>query len=83
VTTPTLDVPQDAPPFFLAMAEDDPLVKPMVLRLFDALRNAGAKPEFHVYRTGQHGFSMEQRGTSDHWLEELWWWMQSFGLTQS
>ncbi len=73
--------PKDAPPFFLAMAEDDPLVQPMVLRLFTALRDSGAKPEFHVYRSGSHGFSMKQRGTSDYWLQELWWWMDSFHLT--
>lgn len=78
---PTPPIPKDTPPAFLAFAEDDPLVQPMVLRLFNALRDAGTKPELHVYRTGQHGFSMTERGTSDHWLQELWWWMQSFGLT--
>ncbi len=73
--------PADAPPFFLAMAEDDPLVQSMVMRLFTSLRESGGKPEFHLYRAGQHGFSMKERGTSDHWLEELWWWMKSFQLT--
>jgi len=24
-----------------------------------------------------------QRGTSDHWIDELYWWMESYGLTQS
>jgi acetyl esterase/lipase len=79
--TSPLVIPKDAPPFFLAVAEDDPLVKPMVFQLFDALRTSGATPEFHLYHSGQHGFSMKQRGTSDHWIDELWWWMQSFGLT--
>jgi acetyl esterase/lipase len=78
---PTPEIPKDAPPAFLAFAEDDPLVQPMLLRLFNALRDAGNKPELHVYRTGQHGFSMTERGTSDHWLQELWWWMELFGLT--
>lgn len=73
--------PADAPPFFLAMAEDDPLVQPLVMRLFTSLRESGGKPEFHLYRAGEHGFSMKQRGTSDHWLQELWWWMGSYGLT--
>ena len=73
--------PAGSPPFFLALAEDDPLVQPMVMRLFTSLRDAGGKPELHFYRSGSHGFSMRELGTSDHWLEELWWWMQSFGLT--
>jgi acetyl esterase/lipase len=79
LTEPT--PPAGAPPFFLALAEDDPLVPPMVMRLFTSLRDAGGKPEFHLYRSGNHGFSMRELGTSDHWLEELWWWMRSFGLT--
>lgn len=74
--------PKDAPPFFLTMADDDPLVQPMVLRLFTALRSNGAQPELHVYRSGGHGFSMRELGTSDHWLEEMWWWLQSFGITK-
>lgn len=80
---PTLpDPPKDAPPFFLAMADDDPLVQPMVLRLFTDLRANGARPELHVYRNGAHGFSMQEHGTSDHWIDELWWWVQSFGFTK-
>ena len=40
-------------------------------------------PELHIYRSGQHGFSMMQRNTtSDHWLEELYWWMESYALAQ-
>jgi acetyl esterase/lipase len=74
--------PKGAPPFFLTLAEDDPLVQEMVLHLFASLRDQGAQPELHVYRSGGHGFSMRELGTSDHWLEEMWWWMQSFGLTQ-
>jgi acetyl esterase/lipase len=74
--------PKGAPPFFLTLAEDDPLVQEMVLHLFAALRDEGAQPELHVYRSGGHGFSMRELGTSDHWLEEMWWWMQSFALTK-
>jgi len=80
---PTMpDPPKNAPPFFLTMADDDPLVQPMVLRLFTDLRASGAQPELHVYRSGGHGFSMRDLGTSDHWLEEMWWWVQSFGFTK-
>jgi acetyl esterase/lipase len=73
--------PKDAPPFFLTMAEDDPLVQSMVLRLFTSLRDSGAQPELHLYRSGGHGFAMRKLGTSDHWLEEVWWWLESFRMT--
>jgi hypothetical protein len=47
------------------MAEDDPLVQPMVMRLFTSLQGSGGKPEFHLYRSGRHGFSMRELGTSE------------------
>ena len=64
------------------MAEDDPLAGAAEIKFFDALREAKATPELHVYRSGQHGFSMMLRGTSDHWIDELYWWMSSYGLTK-
>ena len=74
-------IPADTPPAFLAVAADDPLAATPVVKFFEALRAAKASPELHVFRSGQHGFSMLQRnGTSDHWIEELYWWMQSYGL---
>lgn len=75
-------IPAGTPPAFIAVAEDDPIAAAPVLKFFDALRSANASPELHVFRSGQHGFSMMQRNTtSDHWIEELGWWMESFGLT--
>jgi acetyl esterase/lipase len=80
-TLPT--IPTNTPPAFLAVAQDDSIAAAPVLKFFDALRDAKASPELHVYRSGQHGFSMMQRNaTSDHWLEELYWWMESYGLAQ-
>jgi acetyl esterase/lipase len=75
------NIPTGTPPAFLAVAEDDPLAAAPVLKFFDALRAAKLSPELHVYRSGKHGFSMSQRGTSDHWIDELYWWMESYGLT--
>jgi acetyl esterase/lipase len=74
-------IPAGTPPAFIAVAEDDPIAAVPVLKFFGALRDAKLAPELHVYRTGKHGFSMSQRGTSDHWIEELYWWMESYGLT--
>jgi acetyl esterase/lipase len=78
--TPT--IPANTPPAFLAVAVDDPLAAKAELAFFNALRDANAHPELHVYRSGKHGFSFSQRGTSDHWIDELYWWMESYGLTK-
>jgi acetyl esterase/lipase len=76
------NIPAGTPPAFIAVAEDDPIAAVPVLKFFDALRAAKLTPELHVFRSGQHGFSMQPRnGTSDHWIEELYWWMESYGLT--
>jgi acetyl esterase/lipase len=79
---PMPNIPSGTPPAFLAVAEDDPIAAVPVLKFFDALRTAKLTPELHVFRSGQHGFSMSLRnGTSDHWIDELYWWMESYGLT--
>jgi acetyl esterase/lipase len=75
-------IPTDSPPAFLAVAEDDPIASKAEIALFQALRDANLRPELHLFRSGQHGFSMAQRGTSDHWIDELYWWMESYGLTK-
>jgi acetyl esterase/lipase len=76
------NIPSGTPPAFIAVAEDDPIAAVPVLKFFDALRAAKLAPELHVFRSGKHGFSMSQRGTSDHWIDEFYWWMESYGLTQ-
>lgn len=76
-------IPENTPPAFLAVAQDDPLAATPEIKFFNALRDAKANPELHVYRAGVHGFAMMPRkGTSDHWIDELYWWMESFGLTK-
>jgi len=80
---PMPSIPANTPPAFLAVAGDDPLAGAAEIKFFEALREAKASPELHVYRSGQHGFSMQLRnGTSDHWIDELYWWMTSYGLTR-
>jgi len=80
---PIPSIPANTPPAFLAVAEDDPLASAAEIKFFEALREAKAAPELHVYRSGQHGFSMMLRnGTSDHWIDELYWWMASYDLTK-
>lgn len=71
------------PPFFMEMAQDDNLAGPQIVAFYDALKAAGYKPEFHLYEHGGHGWSMRKQGTtSDHWLDEFYWWLEAHGLTQ-
>jgi acetyl esterase/lipase len=77
-------ISKDVPPFFMEMAQDDNLAGPQIVAMYDALKAAGYKPEFHIYKHGGHGWSMRPQGTtSDHWLDEFYWWLEAHGLTQS
>jgi len=76
-------IPANLPPIFMAWAQDDDLVGPPVNKFYDALKAAGNKPEFHIYSAGHHGFGMKPQGTtSDHWIEEFYWWLQSQGFAK-
>jgi acetyl esterase/lipase len=77
-------IPKDMPPFFMELAEDDNLAGPQIILFYDALKSAGYKPELHLYEHGGHGWSMRKQGTtSDHWIEEFYWWLEAYGLTQA
>jgi len=76
-------IPAKLPPVFMAWAQDDPLVLPFVTRFYNALLTAGHKPEAHIFMAGGHGFGMRTPGaTSDHWIDEFYWWLQAQGLTK-
>ena len=52
-------------------------------RFYAALTGAGAKPEVHIYRAGGHGFGMTKQGTTtDHWIDEFYYWLETQGLTK-
>lgn len=75
-------VPDDAPPLFIAIADDDKLISPSSsARIFMAWHAAGKSAEFHVFRQGGHGFGMKtQNRPSDGWLQLFHSWMNSLGL---
>jgi acetyl esterase/lipase len=76
------EIPTNLPPVFMAYAADDPIAGTATERFFIALRQAKYNPELHVYSGGLHGFGMAHLGTtSDHWIQEFYWWMESNGLT--
>lgn len=71
--------PVAAPPLFLALADDDPLVDIVrggSLELHRAWHEAKRPVALHVYETGGHGFGTHPQGTSsDRWLDELIAWI--------
>lgn len=74
-------VPADASPAFIAAAVDDEFQPNDAIQLFAAWRGAGAPAELHIYERGGHGFDLNPKGsTSDHWFDELMWWLRSRGL---
>lgn len=76
-------IPQNLPPIFLAWAQDDTTAGAACVRFYTALTAAGSAPEVHIYRTGGHGFGMAKLGgTSDHWIDEFYYWLETLGFTK-
>src|SRR6266702_606686 len=57
-----LAVPADAPPLFIALANDDELAVDPGIALYCAWRAAGHPVELHIYAQGGHGFGMRKQG---------------------
>jgi acetyl esterase/lipase len=77
-------VPVDAPPAFIALAADDPLLGHASVPIFDAWRDGGHSAELHIYAHGSHGFGMRKVGTSaDHWIEDYYSWLTAEKLVVS
>ncbi len=76
-------IPPNLPPIFMAWAQDDQLVQGPVVKFYEALKAAGNNPEVHIYASGGHGFGLKPQGTtSDHWIEEFYWWLEAKGFTK-
>jgi len=76
-------IPAKLPPIFLAWAQDDALALEAVIKFYDSLKSAGYKPEAHIFSAGGHGFGMRKQGTSsDHWIDEFYYWLEAQGFTR-
>jgi acetyl esterase/lipase len=76
-------IPAKLPPIFMAWAQDDGLALDAVVKFYEALKSAGHKPEAHIFRAGGHGFGMRKQGvSSDHWIDEFYFWLEGQGLTK-
>jgi acetyl esterase/lipase len=75
-------IPAKLPPMFLAWAQDDEIAGSFMVRFYQALRSAGEKPEVHIFESGGHGFTGRKKGTSsDHWIDEFYYWLEGRGFT--
>lgn len=77
------DVPADAPPLFIACAQDDGLM-PHSLEMFNRWRDAGREAELHLYARGGHGFGMNPTGLpAQGWIERFFEWLAMLGMTSA
>ena len=75
-------MPADAPPLFIAIADDDPLISPLSsARLYQAWHSAGKPAELHIFRKGDPGFGMKKQNLPSGAGAELFQaWLESAGL---
>jgi len=74
-------VPDDAPPLFTAVAQDDILVN-IVEGLHADWSTAGRPSEIHAFARGAHGFGMIKQGLpSDRWTDLFLAWLDDVGST--
>ncbi len=73
-----LQVKANTPPAFLVHAEDDGGVKVAnSIQYYEALKRNNVKAEIRLYEKGGHGFGMNNKTTSDSWMERLKTWMKN------
>lgn len=82
VSPDNYSVPADAPPLFIAVAQDDNVrMTSSATGLMDNWKKAKLPAELHVFADGGHGFGMNRKGKScDAWTSLLADWMTRRGL---
>lgn len=70
------DIPADAPPLFVTVAQDDPWMSGPARDLFTRWAAAGRPIELHYFQEGGHGFGTLAQGLPvDHWPLLLAHWL--------
>ena len=69
------EIPDPAPPLFLAVAADDAGFVNQSVDLFTAYHKAKGRAELHVFQSGAHGF-VDKGGGADHFLDRLEEWLR-------
>jgi acetyl esterase/lipase len=76
-----MQVTAQTPPTFLVHATDDDVVPVMnSISFYEALLKYKIPAEMHIYKSGGHGFGMDNPTTKDKWMERCKNWMQSMKL---
>ncbi|RIV86717.1 alpha/beta hydrolase [Aurantiacibacter zhengii] len=76
-----VEVPEDAPPMFVAIAADDFLYGGKA-DLITSWYEAGKPVEFHLYQNGGHGFGLGNPDrTSNRWFDAFLYWLEVNGFT--
>lgn len=76
-----VEVPEDAPPMFVAIATDDFLFNGE-FGLIRSWYEAGIPVEFHLYQNGGHGFGLGNPDrTSNTWFDAFIHWLDVNGFT--
>lgn len=76
-----MKAPTNAPPLFIALAADDPLMANGGYGLIDSWKAAKRPVEFHLYEQGGHGFGMyNKETTSTGWFEAFASWLRMHGF---
>lgn len=74
-------VPEDAPPLFTVIAQDDRLLFKVVEGLYSDWSNADRPAELHIFTRGSHGFGMVKQGLPvDRWIDLFGEWLKDRGL---
>lgn len=77
-------VAADAPPLFIAVANDDPVASANSAKLYLEWKALGRSAELHIYSQGGHGFGLLKRGLPvDSWVERFGEWLQIQGLLKT
>ena len=78
-----VQVPEDAPPMFSAIATDDFLFRGQ-FGVIQSWYQAGVPVEFHLYQNGGHGFGLgNPNRTSNRWFEAFIHWLDVNGFLSS
>jgi acetyl esterase/lipase len=78
-----VNVPEHAPPLFIAVGSSHFNVTNGCLALFAAWKAAGVPAEIHVYDQVSAGFGMTKRGLPvDGWTERFRDWLAARGLSK-
>lgn len=77
----SVDVPDNAPPLFVALAADDPFFASSQFGLIKSWQAAKKPVEFHFYEQGGHGFGMyPKETTSTGWFDAFISWLTMHGM---